>query len=370
MPGYFMYFRSLGALLFLFITALFLSKAAINRQNLIDQPPSDIDNDTTDFTKTNAIPSGGQHPIFGTFSHLHYHHQAPLKRTLSEPFQCLIEKGQQYWETGVKPAFDGQSRFPTPNFGAAEDPLEDSGWTSYTDHKPLPKWWMDAFKAMPGKTLKADVPEIYLDQSNDFENDHGEQKATSAQYYAQYIPQSAAIVVILAISPRFKVSQRRVPPEKVPKHVPRMNQLSDLLWYTWEGETNHHPESLRYYAVEGIRNTVAKDLILEIFHSRRGTTDVPWAKRITFDLTSDEGKALFGSPNGIAVNWLLIHHAQVLGRREPRVTIFNAGNKDRGDNVCMIWDLIPKGKKGSFGKVEKEPKPKKGKGGPQTKSAG
>ncbi|KAL8818598.1 MAG: hypothetical protein Q9223_002800 [Gallowayella weberi] len=354
MPGNHLYCRSLGALLLFFVTALLLSKFAFEHQDLVDLPPSDVDNDTTDLSIDSAVPSGSQNPTFGRVSHRHYHHEAPIKRTLSEPYQCLIEKGQQYWETGVKPAFDGQSRFPTPNFRGVAGPLQDSGWTSNVELKPLRNFWTDAFKAMPAKAPKGPVRQIYLDQSQDFENDHGPQEATSAQYYAQFIPQSAAIVVNLSFSPRYKVSRRRGPPEEIPNQIPRMNRLSDLLWYTWESETEH-PESFRYYAVEEILTPDAKALIFEIFRSRRGTTKVPWKKRLTFDLTSDEGKALFGCPNGIAVNWLLIHHAKVLGRREPRVTIFNGGNKDQGegDKVCMIWDLIPSGQKGSFGAVEK-----------------
>lgn len=96
---------------------------------------------------------------------------------------------------------------------------------------------------------------------------------------------------------------------------------------------------------------MTRPLMKEIFRARRGTADVPWGKRLTFDLTSDEGKALFASPTGVAVNWLLIHHAASLGRREPRVTIFNPGGGNRGDNHCMMWDLVPVGKKGVFGKV-------------------
>lgn len=184
-----------------------------------------------------------------------------------------------------------------------------------------------------------------------------------------YIPQNNAVLMYLTVSPRYNVGQRRVAEEDISKQIPRMSQLSDLVWYTWTGVTAN-PGSLRYYAVDGIVNDVAKPLMLEIFQARRGTTDVPWSKRITFDLNSDEGKALFGCPNGIAVNWLLIHHAAVLGRREPRVTIFNAkGTNNMSNNLCMIWDLIPAGQKGSFGKVEKEPKTKAGSSGPQTRKA-
>lgn len=83
----------------------------------------------------------------------------------------------------------------------------------------------------------------------------------------------------------------------------------------------------------------------DIFNDRRGTTVVPWENRLTFGLDSKEGKALLASPNGLAVAWILIHRAEELGRREPRVTIFNPD----GTNRCMIWDLIPQGGEGVFG---------------------
>ena len=175
-----------------------------------------------------------------------------------------------------------------------------------------------------------------------------------------YVPENGAVIMTLTISPRSrieaKVTSNRIRPEDAPKMIPRMNQLSDLIWSEWSNITTT-PGQLRYYGVESITNPTGKNLILEIFQARRGTTNVPWKKRITLDLNSDEGMALFGCPNGIAVNWLLIHHAAVLGRREPRVTIFNPKTADgKGDRLCMIWDLIPEGKKGSFGKVDKEPK--------------
>lgn len=81
-----------------------------------------------------------------------------------------------------------------------------------------------------------------------------------------------------------------------------------------------------------------------IFTARRGTINVPWSNRLTFNLDSQEGQTLFASPNGIAVAWFLIHRAQELGRRTPTVTIFNSG----GNNRCMIWDLIRQGEPSVF----------------------
>ena len=102
------------------------------------------------------------------------------KRALSERFQCLVEKGKQYWEQGVLPAFDGQSRFPNPFFNGEskiQDELEDSGWTSDDDNSRLGEHWKEAFSGLAGGPPddNTDVIRIFLDQSQDFSNDYGDQ---------------------------------------------------------------------------------------------------------------------------------------------------------------------------------------------------
>ncbi|KAL8913006.1 MAG: hypothetical protein Q9171_002074 [Xanthocarpia ochracea] len=140
-----------------------------------------------------------------------------------------------------------------------------------------------------------------------------------------------------------------IPTNDIPKYIPCLHQLSDVLWFQWDGYSSA-PGSFRYYAVDGIINKVASDLIDEILELRRPSNDESWADRLTFDLNSEEGKALLACPNSIAVAWLLIHHASKLRPREPRVTIFNP----RGNNRMMIWDLVPAGQQGSFGDVAEE----------------
>lgn len=50
---------------------------------------------------------------------------------------------------------------------------------------------------------------------------------------------------------------------------------------------------------------------------------------ITFDIQSEEGKAILGTPHGSGVAWMLIQHSKALRERiTKKVTIFYAPKKD------------------------------------------
>ncbi|KAL9002374.1 MAG: hypothetical protein Q9188_004686 [Gyalolechia gomerana] len=225
-------FRNLSALLaFLAATLLLFIRFELRHMQL----SSNVENGTSNSTGI-AVPFGHQEHNFPLFFPPHNHAHTDFKRAVSQDFQCLVEKGQQYWEQGILPTFDGQSRFPSLNFGAAEDVLQDSGWSMTDDMKALPKYWNDAFKATKFKVPKSGVREIQLDQNQDFENDYGERKATSGRYHGFFVPENSFVIMFLTWSPRFRVSMRRIspgntpiPPEDIPKYLPRMTQLSDLV---------------------------------------------------------------------------------------------------------------------------------------------
>lgn len=163
--------RNLCALSAFFVAVLLLS---IHIQTSPTQPSQSAGKT---HTKAGSVPSLSHHqthepsPLFQSSTHPHTH----PKRNVSQTFQYLVCKGQQYWEQGVLPAFAGQSRFPTPNFGGAENPLADSGWSWTEDMKVVPNYWKDAFKTAKWKIPKEGMRQIYLDQNESFENDYGEQ---------------------------------------------------------------------------------------------------------------------------------------------------------------------------------------------------
>ncbi|KAL8735799.1 MAG: hypothetical protein Q9166_000663 [cf. Caloplaca sp. 2 TL-2023] len=237
-----------------------------------------------------------------------------IKRGLDRKWNTLVCKGKEYVEKAIPDAFDGRSLYPAPESpGEGEEGFQDLGWLRSTETVEFPSRWRDAFEMTEYKMGDGEVHKPGFDQDFEFENGHG----------------------------------KRV----IAKAIPRLHRLSDVLWYEWK-DLADHPESLRYYAVEDVENAVTSDLMDEICKAYRKTSDVPWAQRLTFDMDSEEGQALLASPNGIAVNWLLIHNAAVLKKRELRVTIFNPLGRLR----CMIWDMIPEGHKGSFGDPIKQDK--------------
>ncbi len=73
----------------------------------------------------------------------------------------------------------------------------------------------------------------------------------------------------------------------------------------------------------------------EILQKTTGNARAPWPGK-TFGLETNEGKALLGTPNGVAVGWLLIDRYREMGRREPKVTIWVMGN-----SKIIVWDLKP-----------------------------
>ncbi|KAL8735798.1 MAG: hypothetical protein Q9166_000662 [cf. Caloplaca sp. 2 TL-2023] len=353
--------RKLGAVLLLLVTALLLCRhvnkrlviATIKRGFTFRQPPvvsTSANGLNWNHTRISGLPYDYHDSAFNLYSSLP--HISHVKRALPQRYHQLACKGEKYYTTGVLPAFDGHSRYQIPYFGQGEPALRRHGWSRDERDAELPPFWVDTFKATPwGKPDNAYINRVYLEQNLPFVNNYGMQHPTGAEYNALYLPRSAAIIVSSSHSPAYELEKRNVPKAEIEKRIPLLHQLSDALWFEWS-DICKNPETLRYYAIEGINNDIASPLMDDIFQAWRKTLIVPWSHRLTFDLNSDEGKALFASPNGIAVNWFLIHRAPLLKRRTPMVTIFNPG----GFNRCMIWDMIPEGEVSSFGEPEEEGK--------------
>ncbi|KAL8813753.1 MAG: hypothetical protein Q9223_000816 [Gallowayella weberi] len=290
----------------------------------------------------------------------------------------LAKKGEEYYNKKVLPAFDGH--LPSLPLTIKKASFEDNGWS--LEEQPderLPRCWRAAFRLVPdGKpededtddeenpgpiARDEDVTRYYMRQDKEIKNTDGKPGVppTDAFCTVLYLADSCAIILSDAMSPTHMLQRQNVSADEINSLLPPLHRLSDVLWAVWANEV-YAPGNLRYFAFDGITNSQTQNLMIHIFQTRLNTIIVPWEKRLTFSLDSQEGKALFGSPLGVTLAWILIHRAEdlgMVGRRTPHVTIFNP----EGKNVCMIWDLIPGDTPGVFGDPEKKDKDKEIPGG-------
>ncbi|KAL8686288.1 MAG: hypothetical protein Q9224_005493 [Gallowayella concinna] len=270
----------------------------------------------------------------------------------NEELACLAQKGYVYLRDAIYPAFEGRSDYPTPVWGGGniEEILERQSWRGFVSHDdPIPKQYEAAFR-MTRDGISAASPTIMLIQALEYENRYGKHKPTNAQYQFQLIPSTGAIITLSSGGPIYKMFEENPRPseDEVLKRLPQLHRLSDALWIVWELFGKGKLETLRYYVVNDIRiSDETGQLIYKILKDRRRSREATWDQRVTFDIVSKEALALLGSPSGLALAWLLTHHATVLGWRRPVVTIFNENYK-----FCMIWDLVPEGEHHTFGDIE------------------
>ncbi|KAL8783886.1 MAG: hypothetical protein Q9213_004304 [Squamulea squamosa] len=303
--------RTLAASLILLFSVLFLYLHSFYLRDGTDiaiqddrQPSVDIRtvNDyTSNLPKGTVLPSGHREQAFGFFAPVLPGLHIKRDQGFLNRFGCLVDKGIKYFEQGI---VKGAGAFgnPAPNFG--DDPFGDNGWTLDDDNDDeIPDVWHDIFEHLPPRESRQDdYSFVKLDHDREFANAEGPAN----------------------------------------RFIPRLNQLSDVVWEVWKAIADQ-PKTLRFFARDEVSNPVTSPLLDYLFMRDRQSLEVPWSHRLTYGLDSDEGKALLATPNGIAVAWLLIHHHETLGSRDPRVSIFQVGRR-----CCMIWEMIPEGEKSTF----------------------
>ncbi|KAL8868974.1 MAG: hypothetical protein Q9198_008006 [Flavoplaca austrocitrina] len=371
--------RILGIALLLLIAAFYLSSRNIKtlRPNGIDRltekSAEDHSGDVTGFAHERASVDDDSHDIYNGSDLMNRYDgsgdRGLVKRILGEEFNCLLDRWWHSLVAGVFEAFHGRNdhpqhpspkwgknTFPTPDYGKVEDwLLKQHGWTRrQEDNAQLPAVWKGAFQMMPqGFAGHKKITRLTWTHDQRYSYVLEQREPTLAQYSNLFIPGAKAILTTKAASPKYMNSIR--PAHVKEKKIPLLHQLSDIMWLDW-GQVMLEPPALRYIARQQIAGTQIESLLDAIFKERRGTTDVPWEKRLTFALDTREAMAILGTATGNALVWLLIHNAKPLDKRNMEVTIFNPG----GNNRCMIWDLMPGFSapgayaKGTFGIVESQ----------------
>ncbi|KAL8649893.1 MAG: hypothetical protein Q9226_005387 [Calogaya cf. arnoldii] len=166
---------------------------------------------------------------------------------------------------------------------------------------------------------------------------------TGGEYTLQYIPAWSAMLATFVNSPSNRLTDsfntpypQPVNPLNVPSLIPPLNRLSDVSWYIYNLIGN--AAKIRYIGHDWINNDDTINIVEDIFtaYTDVADPDLPWPG-LVFDVASEEGRALLATPNSLAIAWMMVDHAGVLGRRRPRVHVFN----DETGQICLLWDLVP-----------------------------
>jgi len=130
------------------------------------------------------------------------------------------------------------------------------------------------------------------------------------------------------MSPRYaaKTLWRLGDREPDPNELPALRIYSDLMWGAWN--INLAPEKLaniRYYFSMNVINWESEGIISRAIKSVDAGMR-PWPG-ITFDMESEGGRALLGSPNGRVIGYMLGQRKLELGRKiVKKVHVFHSND--------------------------------------------
>lgn len=82
-----------------------------------------------------------------------------------------------------------------------------------------------------------------------------------------------------------------------------------------------HAKDLKYIFRTNIITPSTKEIMEHIGGAQRNELNLPWPGR-TFDMSTDEGKALLATPHGVGLAYMIIDHSNVIGRKIPFARIF------------------------------------------------
>ncbi|KAI4141729.1 MAG: hypothetical protein L6R39_005208 [Caloplaca ligustica] len=227
-----------------------------------------------------------------------------------------------------------------------QDPPSSKIWTQQDLHNG---WVLDRSEGFVSEDLEPvledlEVPyspdAVYLvaaDQTEAFRGQDGRQyRATAGSYENEYIPsgQKSTIIAKNNYSPTYRSPGQPVPP---------LWRWSDVVWLLWSQIAgNQFAGQLRYIIRDDVRNPISRAVIEHVAGAMPDELDLPYPGNV-YDMRSDAGKALLGTPHGIGIAYLIKDHRDVLERKSPAVRVFSVRNPDRTASpkwvYYMVWEL-------------------------------
>ena len=101
--------------------------------------------------------------------------------------------------------------------------------------------------------------------------------------------------------------------------------MSEILWNVWSRD-NKNIKNVRYFWAQGVSNNITRAIIAGALKSTESKLET-WPGT-TFDMSSQDGKALLGSPIGVSFASFLVSHKEKLGNKRVVKAIVFLGNED------------------------------------------
>ncbi|KAJ4382935.1 Mitochondrial import inner membrane translocase subunit tim8 [Didymella sp. IMI 355093] len=125
-----------------------------------------------------------------------------------------------------------------------------------------------------------------------------------------------------------------------PSALPKLRSSSDLAFGLWNRVAAPNGQKIEKFLSINIVNEDAEEIIrraLETFD----VDDVHGWPRTDFDTTTDAGKALLGSPNGLGAAYFLLQHHKQLGSAKSINKVKLVTCEDDGGDPCLVFYVGP-----------------------------
>ncbi|KAI4269383.1 MAG: hypothetical protein L6R38_007485 [Xanthoria sp. 2 TBL-2021] len=165
------------------------------------------------------------------------------------------------------------------------------------------------------------------------------QDPSGGQFIQSYIPVSGTIMAVENVSPQVNIAmdnhQNDFPQattQQLRKQLPAMQRWSDIVWYVWALTAKDKAGDLRY---------IFRDHVIDqIFKVPAYTLDFKWPGK-TFDVGTDDRKALLGTPHGTGIAYLLADNKKTLGKRSLKITCFTSDSfREKVTDYFMLFELV------------------------------
>ncbi|KAF1932409.1 uncharacterized protein M421DRAFT_403266 [Didymella exigua CBS 183.55] len=129
-------------------------------------------------------------------------------------------------------------------------------------------------------------------------------------------------------------------PKPAPAALPKLRSSSDLAFGLWNRVPAPNGQKIEKFMSVNIVNEDADEIIKRAL-KKVNVDEVEGWPGTDFDTTTDAGKALLGSPNGLGAAYFLLQHHKQLGSAKSINKVKVVTCEDDGGDPCLIFYVGP-----------------------------